>query len=148
MLEQFREHLYQCNALEFIYAYRYIYIKPVQHALHACSSQLTSDNLQSGRQFWLELVLLSLHSDLATMPRRPFCPEAVAFAYIMIACSNGDIQMFFYSGDFTMEQLASCFASLISGRPTIMEGAWGTNGYWMGSASCLYNCRLISFMLG
>ena len=41
----------------YIYSDIYIYIKLVQHALHACSSQLTSDNLQ----FWLELVLLSLH---------------------------------------------------------------------------------------
>ncbi len=47
-----------------------------------------------------------------------------------------------------MEQLARCFASLISGRPTIMEGAWGKVGYWMGSASCVYNYRLISFMFG
>ena len=82
------------------------------------------------------------------MPLRPICPAAVAFAYIMIACGNGDIQVFLYSGDFTMEQLARCFASLISGRPTIMEGAWGKVGYWMGSASCLYNYRLISFKVG
>ena len=119
------------------------------HCMRACSSQLTSDNLQScSRQFWLELVLLSLHSDLATMPLRPICPAAVAFAYIIIACENGDIQVFMYSGDFTMEQLARCFASLISGRPTIMEGAWGKVGYWMGSASCVCNYRLISFMFG
>lgn len=65
----------------------------------------------------------------------------------MIDCGYGDIQVFLYSGDFTMEQLARCFASLISGRLTPMEGAWGEVGYWKGSASCLYNYRLINLFL-
>jgi hypothetical protein len=62
--------------------------------------------------------------------------DAVAFAFICMQLTNGDVQVLLYSGDFTMEALSDHFRRLIVGDMSGLDGASQRCGYWTGPASC------------
>lgn len=76
------------------------------------------------------------------MPLRPLS-DAVMFAFICIDLGDGEVTVLMYSGDFTMDALAECFARLIQGEATTLEGSYGVCGKWSGTVPCYMLHRLL-----
>ena len=57
------------------------------------------------------------------------------YAYIVLAVGASDIQLFIFSGDFNLNDLALHFRRLVDGAASVLPGAGERCGYWCGSDS-------------
>ena len=65
--------------------------------------------------------------------------DGYVYAYIVLAVSASDVQVFLFLGDFSLDDIARHFAKLVHNeRPTVLPGAGDRCMYWNGSESYLH----------
>jgi hypothetical protein len=132
-----------CTFQTYVYTASFVY-------RHACRLQCMHEPHHNSSNNKLNHTFVAHRASIALIATEPFhiCissamplrgVDGYVYAYIVLAVSASDVQVFLFLGDFSLDDIARHFAKLVhNGRPTVLPGAGDRCMYWYGSESYVH----------